>query len=123
MNTIVKTSYIIDKGVIMGKGMKRFKLLILPLLLLVSCNNDKTKISYQVAVETQTIIVATETYELEYFTINSELIKYDKDIDTRYYKVSYIGYDDNYNYYEHKYLVAINNETTQVKELVWQLNY
>lgn len=100
--------------------MKRFKLLILPLLLLVSCNNDKTEISYQVAVETQTLIVATETYELEYFSINSELIKYDENIDTRYYKVIYIGNDDNYNYYEYRYLVAINNETIQVKELVWK---
>lgn len=103
--------------------MKRFKLLILPLLLLVSCDNSKTESSYQVAVETQTLIVATEKYELEYFSINSELLKYNSEIDTRYYKVTYIGYDDNYNYYEYKYLVAINNETIQVKEVVWQLNY
>jgi hypothetical protein len=108
--------------------MKRIKLLILPLLLLIGCSNDKSnseiddksnsEIAYKVAVETQTLIVATEKYELEYFNINSELIKYDENIDTRYYKVIYICYDDNYNYYEYRYLVAINNETIQVKELV-----
>ena len=102
--------------------MKRIKLLILPLLLLIGCSNDKSnsELAYKVAVETQALIVATEKYELEYFSINSELIKYDENIDTRYYKVIYIGYDDNYNYYEYRYLVAINNETIQVKELVWK---
>lgn len=73
---------------------------------------------FRKAAEISVLVAAASAYpEYTYFGIHSTFIKYDSAIETYYFKCEYYCYRDGYKYYEMDFFVAINNETTQVKEV------
>lgn len=95
--------------------MKR-TVLLLPLVLLSSCQNPLVKM--EDVVSTYVIVRATNDYQLNYFSIKTYLLKGLDEPQEYCYQSDYIGYDDYHVYYKYTYLTAVrDNEVLQIVEV------
>ena len=104
--------------------MKKLLLVLAVIPILAGCNKTSSSEQTKYEIQTEIYIIQTEIYivafvaeyySLDYFYIETDLIKYQNE--TYYFKHDYIAFDEKYNYYSFKFLSAINDITMQIKEV------